>query len=257
MESPGEYLKRERELRGVSLRRMHESIRVPMKSLEALEADRYDSLPHPAFVKGYIKACCKELGLDENDAVLRYEMFMKERSERAEPGEAPAAQPVKREPTAQLASRNIVKPLVVAGVLLIAGFYLLSSRREPVEPVAPAAVGEEPAQKASLPPTDAPIPVEPGKETAPIALEIGTAEAPVTGHVLKVEAVEDSWIKMEIDGGGPKEVFMRKGEATEWRASEKFSIVIGNAGGVRINFDGKNIPVPGRQGEVVSIRLPS
>jgi len=46
---------------------MHEAIRVPIKSLEALEADRYDSLPHPAFVKGYIKACCKELGLDEND----------------------------------------------------------------------------------------------------------------------------------------------------------------------------------------------
>src|SRR5574340_653189 len=85
MESPGEYLKRERELRRASLTSLFEATRIPLKYLEAIEADDYESLPHPTFVKGFIKSYCKYLGLDETDAVLRYEIYMKERSDKAEP----------------------------------------------------------------------------------------------------------------------------------------------------------------------------
>src|SRR3972149_10588943 len=80
MESPGEHLKREREHRGVSLQKICESTRVPMKYLEAIEADRVEGLPQPAFVKGYIRNYCKVLGLDENDAVLRYEVWLSGRT---------------------------------------------------------------------------------------------------------------------------------------------------------------------------------
>jgi cytoskeletal protein RodZ len=41
MESPGEYLKRERVLRGVSLKDLAEDIKVSLKLLEALERDEY------------------------------------------------------------------------------------------------------------------------------------------------------------------------------------------------------------------------
>jgi cytoskeletal protein RodZ len=84
MESPGEYLKREREHRGVSLLSIQATTRVPMKYLEALEANDYDNLPHGTFTKGFIKNYCKCLGLDEVDAALRFEQFMKERSHGAE-----------------------------------------------------------------------------------------------------------------------------------------------------------------------------
>ena len=87
MESPGEYLRRERELRGVTIGKIYEATRVPIKYLEALEADEYDSMPHPTFVKGYIKTYCKALGLDETDAVLRFEVFLREKNEKEHPEE--------------------------------------------------------------------------------------------------------------------------------------------------------------------------
>ncbi|MBI2413021.1 MAG: helix-turn-helix domain-containing protein [Deltaproteobacteria bacterium] len=87
MESPGEYLRRERELRGVSIGKIYEATRVPMKYLAALEADEYDTMPHPTFIKGYIKTYCKALGLDETDAVLRFEVFLREKNEKEHPEE--------------------------------------------------------------------------------------------------------------------------------------------------------------------------
>src|SRR5574340_341513 len=90
MESPGEYLKRERELRRASLTSLFEATRIPLKYLEAIEADDYESLPHPTFVRGFIKSYCKYLGLDETDAVLRYELYMKERSDKAPEPPRPA-----------------------------------------------------------------------------------------------------------------------------------------------------------------------
>ena len=78
MECPGEYLKREREHRGVSLADISSTIKVQESLLRLLESDKYDSMPHPTFVKGYIKAYCKFLGIDENDAVLRFELYLQE-----------------------------------------------------------------------------------------------------------------------------------------------------------------------------------
>jgi len=78
MDSPGTCIKRERELRGFTLKDVHEATRIPEKNLRALEADDFDALPQQAFVKGYIKACCKYMGLDETDLVLRYELYIKD-----------------------------------------------------------------------------------------------------------------------------------------------------------------------------------
>ena len=82
MESPGEYLKRERELRGVSLQEISEKLRLSVRRLERLEKDDYERLPHPTYVRGFIRSYCRELGLDENDAVLRFEAYLKEQSKK-------------------------------------------------------------------------------------------------------------------------------------------------------------------------------
>lgn len=145
MESPGEYLKRERELRKVSLAAIFEATRVPMKCLEAIEADDYDQLPHPTFVKGFIKSYCKVLGLDETDAVLRYEIYLKERATQPEEGKpmpinkkktVTISKPVQR-PSAHEAERQEnnnkrnVFILLGVGVALIVLFYLASPRQKP------------------------------------------------------------------------------------------------------------------------------
>ncbi|MBI5643720.1 MAG: helix-turn-helix domain-containing protein [Deltaproteobacteria bacterium] len=171
MESPGEYLKREREIRGVTLGKIFEATRVPMKFLEALEADNYELMPHPTFIKGYIKTYCKALGLDETDAVLRFEVFFKEKNEKDHPQEARRPQPKKKQPSMPVAlPKNLSNTIVYAGagvlVLVIILYFAVGGRKE--EPV-PAVT-----EQAQVQPVDQTGPALP--ETAPAALVAPNAQ---------------------------------------------------------------------------------
>ncbi len=177
MESPGEYLKRERELRGITLDAVHEVTRVQKKHLVALEADDYGSLPHPTFVKGFIKAYCHMLGLDENDAVLRYDIFTRESG--GEGVSADAARetaddrPVDR---GARSSRNnlIIGASVAAGIVLILIFYAVSSR-EPAEPEPVPVAAVESSEEGAAPSEEA---VKGAPETVEKEVERPSAPAP-------------------------------------------------------------------------------
>ena len=76
-ESLGRYLKREREMRNISLKEVSRNTRVREHLLRALEEDRYDLLPSATFVKGFLTSYAKYVGLDPNDALLRFQEFLK------------------------------------------------------------------------------------------------------------------------------------------------------------------------------------
>jgi len=78
MESIGRYLRGERELRKVSLEEVSKFTRIKEQYLNAIEEDRYDLLPSAIYVKGYLTAYARYLGLDPNDTVLRYQRYLKE-----------------------------------------------------------------------------------------------------------------------------------------------------------------------------------
>jgi cytoskeletal protein RodZ len=72
MESIGQYLRKERELRQVSLEELAQTTRIPMKMLVRLEDDRYDELPGEVFVRGFIKSYARSLGLESAPLLERY-----------------------------------------------------------------------------------------------------------------------------------------------------------------------------------------
>jgi cytoskeletal protein RodZ len=72
MASFGERIKRERELRGVSLEEIAESTKIGKRNLEALETEDFDKLPGGIFNKGFVRAYAKYLGLDEDQAVTDF-----------------------------------------------------------------------------------------------------------------------------------------------------------------------------------------
>ena len=243
MESPGEYLKRERELRGTSLAAVHEAIRVPKKYLNALEADEYDALPHPTFVKGFIKSYCRHLGLDETEAVLKYEMYIRERAERA-------AETSRREAPAKKGFFPAITPalskerLYVAGAglfaVMVAVFYFVATRRAAVPPSAETAPVQQPEARP---------------EAAPALGE--ARQQPSEGHTLDVKATELVWIKLRIDSAEPFDVILHRGERIAWKARDTFSLVVGNAGGVEMTYDGIPMKPFGKSGEVVNFKLPA
>jgi cytoskeleton protein RodZ len=72
MASFGERLKREREMRGVSLEEIAESTKIGKRHLQALETEDFDQLPGGIFNKGFVRAYSKYLGLDEEQAVTDF-----------------------------------------------------------------------------------------------------------------------------------------------------------------------------------------
>lgn len=68
----GEELRREREIRGISVKEIAEATKVSRRFLEAIENDDYRSLPAPVFSRGFVREYARYLGLDSDDMVARY-----------------------------------------------------------------------------------------------------------------------------------------------------------------------------------------
>lgn len=244
MESPGEYLKRERELRGTSLAAVYEAIRVPKKYLNALEADEYDALPHPTFVKGFIKSYCRHLGLDETEAVLKYEMYIRERAERAAETsrrEAPAKKGFFPAITPAISKERLYVAAAAAFAVMVAVFYFVATRKASAPPSAQTTAVEEPQ---ALP-------------QSALAPDAASPQQASVGHTLDVKATELVWIKIRIDNGEPFDVILHRGERIVWKARDAFSLVVGNAGGVEMTYDGILMKPFGKSGEVVNFKLPA
>jgi transcriptional regulator with XRE-family HTH domain len=68
----GAHLKRERELRDISLEEVSRVTRVRIAYLEALEQGRWGALPAEVYVRGYIRAYSRFLGLNAEEQIARY-----------------------------------------------------------------------------------------------------------------------------------------------------------------------------------------
>jgi len=71
-ETVGTFLKRSRESRLMSLAEVSRVTRIPLHTLESIERDRFDDLPGEVFVRGFLKAYAKAIGVVPQDAVARY-----------------------------------------------------------------------------------------------------------------------------------------------------------------------------------------
>ena len=68
---------------------------------------------------------------------------------------------------------------------------------------------------------------------------------------LRIEAIERSWVLVKIDTDVTKEVLLNPGEKIDWTAHKQFRLSLGNAGGVRVVFNGKPLEPLGPSGAVV------
>ena len=81
----GDRLKREREMRGISLDEIAEATKIGKRSLRALEEDRFDQLPGGIFNKGFVRAYARCVGIDEEQAVADYLLSLGEQQKVADP----------------------------------------------------------------------------------------------------------------------------------------------------------------------------
>ena len=103
---------------------------------------------------------------------------------------------------------------------------------------------------SAMPKPVAPVPSSLGNDgpLGGISLEgSGTTEGQLA---LDLEAIELSWVVIQIDGGSPQEALLRPGEKATWKGQDQFILTLGNAGGVKAELNGKPQKPFGPSGKV-------
>src|SRR5436190_23561760 len=68
----GEELRREREIRGISLKEIADATKISKRFLDAIEKNDHKTLPAPVFTRGFIREYARYLGLSSEEIVNRY-----------------------------------------------------------------------------------------------------------------------------------------------------------------------------------------
>ncbi len=137
---------------------------------------------------------------------------------------------------------------------------------EPTALVPTAAQGKrsQASQPEAVAQGEAPAPALPSAlpasitSSAPTLSVSQTPQVPSGSHQLRVHAVEETWLRVVIDGEETKDVLLSPNQQMEWEARSHFMLTVGNAGGIEMALDGNPLPPLGQSGEVVRrLRLPA
>jgi hypothetical protein len=90
-----------------------------------------------------------------------------------------------------------------------------------------------------------------------LAYEPETSPEPeIRELTLKANVREKTWVRVFVDDQDPKEYIFTPGSHPVWRAKTGMELLIGNAGGIGLEFNGKPIENIGNPGQVVRLSLP-
>ena len=81
----GDELKRERELRQISLREIAEATKISLRHLEAIERNDFDVLPGGVFNRGFVRAYAECIGVDPETMVNAYLLQLRSQADEGEP----------------------------------------------------------------------------------------------------------------------------------------------------------------------------
>ena len=126
---------------------------------------------------------------------------------------------------------------------------------------APAASG---AQRGEAAGAQAPAPAAPATTpgTAAAAASAATsaatsAQTPVTGpHKVIITATEECWVHSNADHTDTRQFSLRKGDTFALTFTKSLELKLGNAGGVRLRYDGEELPPVGATGQVRTLTFP-
>lgn len=296
METLGDYLKNKREAQNITLEEVAQATRIRKTILEAVENNRFDLIPPKVFAQGFIKSYAAYLELDESEAIKRYAAAMDAlEAEKSPEEEVIPAQPQQNLPLRKILLVVIVLVVVFNIWLLMRtpetkNDTPLKNTPEtqstpPVQqpPVKQQEVLSEQNEGPSAPEeeiiaivTDEKLPVDKNEivvpkdeqpavdeeeitipvERIPEDSEQEPAVSPSEEMALRVVASERVWMRIQLDQKKPYETLLRAGESYTVKAQNKFTIRIGNAGGVELFFNEKPLGNPGKPGEVVDLTLP-
>jgi len=284
----GEKMRREREMRGVSLEEISESTKIGTRSLRALEEEDFEKLPGGIFNKGFVRAYSRFIGLDEDQTVADFEAAWREHQ--AANGLLPEVLSQVEQETPEPSSNRLLAIVALVLLAVATGGYAIKyfwgTRTANTNLVPTPVVQEAPPPQSSAegqshptPSSSVSEPVGISKEKAasvPSATSKSPAEAPKNtpspfatpnagaaelasssgtysssaAILLEVIAREDSWLSVSADGKSLGQGILSAQKSRTIRANREVRLRVGNVAGVEVSFNGKPVNIDGEPKQV-------
>ncbi len=260
METLGEFLQQMRQQRGITLENAATQTKISLRMLKALEQNDFSQIPSEVFVRGFVRSYARFLGLDEREVIKRYRESVPQFYTKIPEVEAPKDLPVQSPGKQGWTVKLMVGAVIVLMGIAIYGRLSLPPKLTLQDAVfTPATAPREenitgavqpPSEQSAIFPAGLTVNV-PGLSNPP-AQDL-KAGSPISKKdlALVIEASERSWVIAHIDDQMIKEVLLQPGERIRWQAKTKFVLTLGNAGGVKLELNGKTLDPLGPSGKVV------
>jgi cytoskeletal protein RodZ len=230
----GERLKREREMREVSLDELTKATRISRRFVDALENEDWDRLPGGMFGHGFVRTIARYLGLDEEGLLGEYDLARAEK--------APSALP---KPEELIPSPPKWLPVVAAVVILLLVIGLFYAGRYGWRRYSAHRAAKQSADSTA----------DPQMQTAsnPTAFSSSLGSSPVPLD-LSVSTSAATRVRVLGDGKLLLDAELPAGETRHLTANQQFEVTAGDSSAVLLELNGQAMPpvgAPGASGTIV------
>jgi len=242
----GEELRREREIRSISLKEISDATKISKRFLEAIERNDHRILPAPVFTRGFIREYARYLGLNADEIVNRYNYAAAgdDRIEKSVHLERLAHRepPMKKgipPPYARI-DRNVYILLVIVAALAVATYIAVRHKRT---------IAEATGIEAAIAPSRT-------ARTTDATARPQVVQKKAEPMRLTIDVDDDSWVILDVDGKELINERLRRGAHRTVEANDSFHFrTVGNAAGIKLALNDVALPPLGRDGEVVHDRI--
>ena len=239
----GELLKREREMREVSLNEVTVATRIPPKFLEALENQDWEKLPGGFFNRGFVRAIARYLGLDEEHLLAEYDLARGE-----EKAESPA--PENRIPSPSKWLVAVAVLVILLGVVgaVAAGVY--GWRRYTAHRASKQSFDSSTSTQPQSPATLPSLIIDP----APAASNALLSSSDPSALALSVSTSAATHVRILADGKLLLDTDLHAGENRRFSAGQRFEVTAADTSAVLLELNGQTLPpprAPGASGTIV------
>jgi cytoskeleton protein RodZ len=261
METVGARLKKIRLEKGIPLEEVHKKTKIHPDILKSIEDDSFAGL-NPVYIKGFLKIYCKFLGVNPEDFIMGYRPV----KTNLRPVQDKDNRRALLEPLA--VNKYFLSPKIISLIVSVIGLILLvialsglvkfikgkiqawpkEVRRPRIQaPVVKKIKKEKTAVVKPKPRTAAPV----RSVISPQSYDVPLASDNEFGLRISIYALEDCWVQAKVDGKTLFQNILKSGRDETWKAKEKAELVLGSAGGIKLEVNGKVIPSLGRRGQVL------
>jgi cytoskeletal protein RodZ len=270
MESVGQILRNERLRQLLTLEEVSASTRISFKNLDAIENDDLKQISSQFFYRSFVRQFADRLGLEFSTVSAAVESSANSLPRALIPGEDGA--PLPRVPALRLnrkidsrwVSSVATLVLVIAGCTSVSALWHASKSaagRASIQQLmsrfeinwsrasSPSKPQQGTPQAAQVPDTKP----QPTQATPEVPLANSMAPDSTAGFQIEVSAIERTWLSIVSDGRQVYSGILKTDESKTLEVRESARIKTGNAGGVDVVFNGKEIGTLGPKGQIRTV----